>query len=60
MISLICGISETNEQRKTKGQTKKQTLNYREQADGCQRGGELRGWMKQVKGIKSTFMTSTE
>jgi len=31
--------NQTNEQRKKKRQTKKQTLNYVEQTDGYQRGG---------------------
>ena len=32
-------------------QAKKQTFNYREQTDGCQRGGEW-GWVKLVMEIK--------
>jgi len=44
-----------------KRQTKKQTLDYREQTDGYQRGGGWGVWLKQVKGIKSTLtMMSTE
>ena len=36
-------------------QTKqKHTHRYREQTDGCQRGGGLEGWMKKVKGLRST------
>ena len=36
-------------------QTKqKQTHRYREQFDGCQRGGGLRDWMEKVKGLRST------
>ena len=31
--------------KKGGGQTKKQTLNYREQADDHQMGGWLRGWL---------------
>ena len=43
MISLTCGIEETKQMSKEKKetQTKKQTLNYREQTNGYQRGG---GW----------------
>ena len=53
MISLICGISETKQMNKGKKrerdrerQTKNQTLNYREQTDGYQKGG---GWGGRVK-----------
>ena len=46
VISLICGIQETKQmniaRKKKRGrQTRKQTLNYREQTDGYQRGD---GW----------------
>ena len=37
--------------RKGAFQTKKQTLTYREQCDGYQRGGSG-GWVKWMKGIK--------
>ena len=48
IISLMCGTTTTkNPKQMSKGgkrergkQTKKQTLNYREQTDGYQRGGE--------------------
>ena len=33
--------NKTNEQKERKRQTKQQTLNYREQTDGSQKGG---GW----------------
>ena len=32
--------NETNEQRRKKREANQQTLNYREQTDGCQRGGD--------------------
>ena len=36
-------------------QTKqKQTHRYREQTDGCQRGGGMWNWVKKVKGLRST------
>ena len=38
MLLLICGIKKQNQWKKR--QTKKQTLNYREQTYGYQRGGE--------------------
>ena len=39
--------NRTNEHRGEKErQTKKQTLNYREQTDGYWKGGEQRGWAK--------------
>ena len=44
MISFICGIEETKQMNMGTGEnrkTKKQTLNYREQPDGSQRGGGL-------------------
>ena len=47
--------NKTNEQskkREQERQTKKQTLNYREQTDSCQRGGWQGDWVKQVMGIK--------
>ena len=56
MILLICGIEETKKtnkgQKKWENKQKTQTLNCREQTDGCQRegGGD---WEKQIKGIKS-------
>ena len=37
MISFICGISETKQINKEK-KRKNQTLKYREQASGCQKG----------------------
>ena len=51
-------LNETKERRgKNERQTKKQTLNYREQTEGRWAGG----WVKYVKEIKSTLnMTSTE
>ena len=43
MISVICGIEDTKQmsigKKERERQTKKQTLNYREQTDGYQRGG---------------------
>ena len=36
-------------EKKRQSQTKKQTLNYREQTDGYQRGGK---WVTYVMGIK--------
>ena len=42
MISLICGTEEIKQisiGKKKERQTKRQTLKYREQTDGYQRGG---------------------
>lgn len=52
----------TKEKKKKKDKPKKQTLNYREQTDGYQRGsGWVGGRVKQLKGIKSTLvLMSTE
>lgn len=53
MISLICGVGETKEQREKKErerQIKKEILNYQEQSDGYHRGGGR--WEKQGTGIK--------
>ena len=44
MILLILESNEQNKLRKWR-----QTHGYREQTDSCQRGGELRGWVKKVK-----------
>ena len=38
--------NKTNEQRKKKETNQKQTVNYREQTDGHQQGGEWGGWVK--------------
>ena len=56
MISLICSIKKTDKQISSKelkkrerergGQTKKQTLTYREQTDDYQRGGWRGEWVK--------------
>lgn len=62
MISLPCGIQETKQAKEEKErQTKKQTLNNREQIDGYQRGGGQGAWVKQGTGLKNTLiMKSTE
>lgn len=42
------------ESKKNKQSKQKQTHRYREQTDGCQTGGGSGGWMKKVKGLRST------
>lgn len=63
-ISLTCGILETKQTSKGKkvregDKSRNRLFNYREQANGYQRGGGQggggggeRGWVKQVMGIK--------
>lgn len=48
MMSLICGIEETNQKSKMKKReaNQEEILNYKEQTDGFRRGGEWRGWEK--------------
>ena len=45
-----------NLKNKINEQTKyKQTYRYREQTDDCQRGGDVRDWVRKLKGLQSTI-----
>ena len=43
-----------NLRNKINKQNKKKTYRYREHFDGCQMGEGLGGWVKKVKGFRST------
>ena len=53
-IAINTYLSTIESKRNGQAEEQKQTHTHREHFDSCEMGGELGGWVKKRKGLKST------